>query len=108
MPALHVPMNHRAGWDEPAAVGHFCPDCGAILFHADDAFFDESGDLCFSAPASPQRLTQQPDLSDGGRRVALHCAACDSPIGHVFPDGPFPTGLRYRVTLPLLPFRSRN
>lgn len=87
---------------------HGCPDCGTLLFRAEDSFFDDSGESCFSSPATPQRLTQQPDLSDGRRRVALHCAACDSHVGHVFPDGPFPTGLRYRVTPAALPFRARH
>lgn len=104
MPALDVPPTNG----ELHTTDHHCSDCGALLFRAADAFVDRVGDLCFSGPASSQRLSERADLSGSVSRVALHCAACDSPVGHVFPDGPFPTGLRYRPESRVVPFRPRH
>lgn len=82
-------------WDEKRPGLYSCVCCGAPLFSADAKFDSGTGWPSFSAPVSPDAVDEQSDRSWLMRRTEIRCAACEAHLGHVFPDGPKPTGLRY-------------
>ncbi len=71
-----------------------CAGCGNTLFGADTKYESGSGWPSFFAPL-PDATETSTDTSHGMKRVEVHCAKCKSHLGHVFPDGPLPTGDRY-------------
>ncbi len=72
-----------------------CTVCGLPLFSSDDKFDSGSGWPSFTGPVDPEHLTERRDVSHGMVRTEIACARCDAHLGHVFRDGPRPTGLRY-------------
>ena len=81
-----------------------CAGCLSALFSAKTKFESHTGWPSFYAPARPDAVYTEPD----GRRTEIRCAVCDGHLGHVFADGPAPTGLRYCLNGTALLFRPQN
>ncbi|MFC4347854.1 peptide-methionine (R)-S-oxide reductase MsrB [Kordiimonas lipolytica] len=82
-------------WDTKTPGTYHCAGCDAPLFSSDTKYESGSGWPSFWDAIAPGAVAEKTDTSHGMVRTEILCAKCDSHLGHVFPDGPQPTGLRY-------------
>jgi len=85
-----------------------CVCCSLPLFTSDDKFNSGTGWPSFFQPVAPENVNTEEDLAYGMRRTEILCARCDAHLGHVFEDGPRPTGLRFCVNSESLVFVDRK
>lgn len=87
---------------------YLCAGCGERLFESDSKYDSGSGWPSFTRPADDDKVEERRDLSHGMERVEVRCASCGGHLGHVFPDGPGPEGLRYCINSAALDFASED
>ena len=84
-------------WSSKDKGTYRCTCCGAELFSPETKYDSGSGWPSFWRPMKPENIGESEDTNHGTRRIEVHCNHCGAHLGHVFPDGPEPTGLRYCI-----------
>jgi peptide-methionine (R)-S-oxide reductase len=100
------PPFHNEYWDNKEEGIYLCAGCGNELFSSQDKYESGTGWPSFSRPLEEERVELDHDLSHGMVRTEVRCARCGGHLGHVFDDGPAPTGQRYCMNSASLDFRA--
>ena len=93
--------------DNKASGDYICGGCGEPLFSSDTKFDSGSGWPSYTAPLNERAVDEHRDMAHGMVRTEVRCAKCDGHLGHVFPDGPGPTGMRYCINSASLDFKQK-
>lgn len=95
-------------WDNHEPGTYRCVGCGTPLFSSEAKYESGTGWPSFYEPIDPQNVETEEDRALFMQRTEVHCAVCDSHLGHVFSDGPRPTGLRYCLNSVSLNFEPKK
>lgn len=95
-------------WNHKGEGMYLCAACGTELFESETKYDSGSGWPSFYAPADDSHVETEVDRSFGMKRIEVHCANCGGHLGHVFEDGPQPTGLRYCINSAALSFEEEG
>lgn len=95
-------------WNHKGDGQYACVVCGQVLFDSTAKYDSGCGWPSFYEHADRAKITEEEDLSHGMRRTEVTCSRCGAHLGHVFPDGPRPTGIRYCINSASIDFKERT
>ena len=95
-------------WDHKETGAYRCAGCGQELFSSETKYDSHCGWPSFTAPATEGHVEEEVDVSHGMKRTEVLCSSCGGHLGHVFPDGPAPSGLRYCINSASIEFDGQK